>query len=155
MKHLALVLSFIGALATPAYASITLTTPYTLSGPAGTVAAGTANSATATGKTFDWQANQACITYSFGTVTKTGSTDTSFAVLAGAPTITNCLNLTTGNWQATTSGFPGGVIMTGTLTGGQLSSAITVYSGPLTPLRDAADFFASTTFLPGTQSDTW
>ena len=137
-----------------AEASCTLTTPYT----SGVLGGGTANYATATSTSHDWQANTVSITYSLGTVTQSAGIDSAFVVLAGAPTMTNTLNLATGYWAATTpySGVP---IAQGTLTAPQLAAAITVYTGPLTALRDAADYFACTVgqgnFLPGAQNDLW
>jgi hypothetical protein len=142
--------------ATVAHGSILLTTPYSVTGPLG-VALGTATNATATSKTFNWQTNTACLTYSFGTVTASAGIDQSFTVLAGSPTVTNCLNLTSGTWVATLNA-PGAAptaIMSGVLSSVQLPYAIATYTGPLTPLRDAADYFAMGTFLPGTQPDLW
>jgi hypothetical protein len=146
----ALVLCALGA-----HASILLTTPYALTGPTGgaTPNAGSAPNATATSKTYDWQANVACVTYSYGTVTVNGTQDTGFTVLPGAPTILSCLNLSTGVIQVSLTNGP--IFFTTTLTGAQLTSAINVYTGPLTALRDAADLYASKNFLPGTQPDTW
>jgi hypothetical protein len=129
-----------------------LTTAYSVTGPAG-FSSSSAPHATATSKTFDFLANNACITYSFGTATFSGGLDTGFTVLAGAPTVTLCLNLTSGAWSAGITNGP--LLQSGTLTGASLTNAQTVYTGANTPLRDAADFFASTTFLPGTQPDLW
>jgi hypothetical protein len=135
-----------------ANASVRLTTPYSVTGPTG-FATATALNATATSNVFNWQSNTACITYSFGAVTAAGGIDQTFTPLPGAPTVTNCLNLTTGVWIAFIDQGP--VLATGTLAGSQLTAAITVYTGPLTVLRDNADYFASVTFLPGTQPDLW
>jgi hypothetical protein len=138
--------------ASMAHAHILLTNAYGVTGPTG-FALPTAPNATATSKTFDYQSNSACITYSFGTATVAGGLDTGFTVLANAPTVTLCLNLSSGAWSA---GITNGPLLTsGTLTGAQLTSAQTVYTGPQTALRDAADFFAMGTFLPGTQPDLW
>jgi hypothetical protein len=99
------------------------------------------------------------ITYSLGTATFSGGTDSAFTVAACAPTYTNVLNLSTGTWVLTLNGV--GVVASNTLTGPQLSAAITTYSGAATALRDAADQFLTisgtgllTTPL-GTQPDTW
>jgi hypothetical protein len=98
-------------------------------------------------------ANSVSITYSFGTATSSAGINTAFAVAANTPTITNTLFLSNGNWTAVLNGS--GTIGRGTLTGPNLAGAITVYSGPLTALRDAADYFAMGTFLLGTQPDLW
>ena len=143
----------IATLSFSAHASIHLTTPYSVAGPTGTVTTGTAASATATSKTFDFQANLACMVYSFGTVTVSGGIDQTFTPLAGAPTVTLCLNLTSGAWTAGVTNGP--LLQSGTITGTGLTNAQAVYTGANTPLRDAADYFASTTFLPGTQPDLW
>ena len=140
-----------------AHGSILLTTPYSVTGPTG-IAVGTATNATAISKTYNWASNTACLTYAFGTVTVAGGIDQSFTVLAGSPTVTLCLNLNSGNWFATLTSSAGqvqGTIASGTLQSTQLPSAVTVYTGPSTPLRDAADYFAMSTFLPGTQPDLW
>lgn len=150
MKRLLLFLCFL--LAIPAHAHILLTTAYSVTGPAGFSSA-SAPHATATSKTFDFQANQACVIYSFGTATFSGGLDTGFTPLAGAPTVTLCLNLTSGAWQAGITNGP--LLQSGTLTGASLTNAQAVYTGANTPLRDAADFFATSTFLPGTQPDLW
>ena len=147
-------LGFLVLLATlSAQASVRLTTAYSVTGPNGFATASALN-ATATGNAFNWQTNTACITYSFGSVTVSGGIDQTFTPLAGAPTIQNCLNLNNGQWIAINGGN-GNVLMSGTLTGSQLTAAIAVYTGPLTALRDNADYFASVTFLPGTQPDLW
>lgn len=131
---------------------ILLTNPYGITGPSG-ISQASAPHATATSKNFDWQANEASITFSFGTAISSGGINTSFTVLANAPTVTLNLNLTTGAWQAGITNGP--LLQNGTLTGSQLTSAQATYTGPNTPLRDAADFFAMGTFLPGTQPDLW
>jgi len=135
-----------------AHAHILLTNPYQVTGPTG-ISTTAATSATATSKTFDFLANNACITYSFGTATVSGGLDTAFTVLPGAPTVTLCLNLTSGAWSAGITNGP--LLQSGTLTGASLTNAQAVYTGANTPLRDAADFFATSTFLPGTQPDLW
>ena len=141
-------------LVSEAHASILLTTPYSLGGPSNAIPnPGTALSATVTGKQANYLTNQYCLTYSFGTVAKTGSQDTGFTVLAGAPTIQSCLNTVTGSVIASRS--DGQQIYSVVLTGVGLTNAIAVYTGPDVALRNAGDLFASTTFLPGTQPDTW
>lgn len=147
MKALVLLL-----LSKAALASVLLTSPfnpgYTVNG-----VSISATNATATSDSFDWLMNTACVVYEYGTVTVSGQVDQTFTPLSGAPLVTNCLNLTTGAWNAYTS--QGTNLASGTLTGAQLASAISTYTGPLTALRDAADYFASTTFLPGSQPDKW
>lgn len=143
---------FLLALPLTAHAHILLTNPYQVTGPTG-IASTQALHVTATSKTFDFQANEACVTYSFGTATFSGGLDIGFTSLAGAPTVTLCLNLTSGAWQAGITNGP--TLQSGTLTGASLTNAQTVYVGANTQLRDAADYFASTTFLPGTQPDLW
>ena len=80
-------------------------------------------------------------------------------IAACAPTITNVLNMTTGQWVMMLNGV--GVMGTGTLTGGQLTGALSAFTGPGIALRDFADFFLTQSgagFLPtalGTQPDLW
>jgi hypothetical protein len=149
MKWIAIAVLLVG---TTAFASITLTTAYGVAGPASAVApGGSAAYATATGKMYDWTANTACMTYSFGTVLKRASQDTGFTVLQGAPNLVLCLNLTSGYW-ITSGGYS---VSSGTLAGAGLVNANTVYTGPLTALRNATDSFAASTFLPGAINDTW
>jgi hypothetical protein len=152
MKIFALLLGLLFAI--PAHAHILLTTAYDVTGPTG-FATSSAPNATAISTSFTWSStgNVACITYAFGTATFSGGLDTGFTVQASAPTVTNCLNLTTGAWAAGITNGP--LLQSGTLTGANLTAAIATYTGPATALRDAADFFASTTFLPGTQPDLW
>jgi hypothetical protein len=150
MKRLVLALTLCAP--SLAHAHILLTTPYDITGPSG-FATASAPHATAISKTFDFQANNACIVYGFGTATVAGGLDTSFTVLASAPTVTLCLNLTSGAWQAGITNGP--LLQSGTLSGVGLTNAQTVYTGANTQLRDAADFFATTTFLPGTQPNLW
>jgi hypothetical protein len=141
--------------ATMAHAHILLTTPYSITGPTG-IAISSVPAATATSKTYDWVANIACISYSFGTVTSSSGIDSAFVVTPGAPVVMNCLNLGNGSWVATSNTGQGITILnSGILTGASLTGAITVYTGPLTALRDAADYFAMGTFLPGTQPALW
>ena len=71
----------------------------------------------------------------------------------GAPTVSLCMNLTTGVWNAQTS--TGVALGSGTITGVGLTNAQTYLTGAIIPLRDAADYFASTMFLPGTQPNKW
>ena len=129
---------------------ILLTTSYSAVGSSGFVSV---PHATATSKSYDWVANSVSITYSFGTATSSGGITSAFLVAPNAPTVTNTMSLNTGVWHAVLNGV--GTIGQGTLTGPNLAGAITVYSGPQTALRDAADFFAMGTFLPGTQPDLW
>lgn len=140
ITRLILIAAFVCA---QAQASILLTTPYCVTGPSGIAVACSAN-ATATSKTFNWITNAACITYSFGAATASGGIDQTFTPTAPAPTVTMCLNITPttgGQWFAgITNGAP---ISSGTLTSSQLSAAIVTYTGALTPLRDSADYFAS------------
>jgi hypothetical protein len=136
----------------PASAHVLLTTAYDVTGPTG-IASSSAPNATAVSNTYTWTTNTACITYAFGTATTSGGLDTGFTVLASAPTVTMCLNLTSGAWSAGVTN--GALISSGTLTGSQLTSAQSTYIGPATALRDAADDFAMGTFLPGTQPDLW
>lgn len=150
---LALVFSL---LTLPAQAHILLATPYGVTGPTG-IALGTATMATAVSDSYNWITNTACITYAFGTATFSGGIDNGFTQLSGAPTVTNCLNLNTGFWSATVNGGSQVILAnsSGTLTGTNLTAAIAVYTGPFVALRDAADYFAMGTFLPGTQPDLW
>ena len=131
---------------------ILLTTPYAVTGPTG-LAIAISPHATAISSTYTWGNNTAAITFAFGTATFSGGLNTGFTASDSAPTVTLTLNLTTGVWQAGVTNGP--LLSTGTLTGKQLSTATTVYTGPATALRDAADYFASTSFLPGTQPDLW
>lgn len=147
-----LILAFVLSFSSVAHAHILLTTAYDVTGPTG-IATNSAPNATAVSNTYTWTNNTACITYAFGTATFSGGLDTGFTVLSSAPTVTMCLNLTSGAWSAGITN--GALLSSGTLTGGQLSSAQTTYIGPATALRDAADDFAMTTFLPGTQPDFW
>ena len=104
--------------------------------------------------TYSTTGNVACVIYGFGTATFVSTTDTGFTQLANTPTVNLCLNLSNGVWSAVQSN--GGPTMAGgTLTGASLTNANTVYSGPSAALRDAADLWASQTFLPGTQPATW
>lgn len=139
-------------LAIPAHAHILLTNPYQVTGPTG-IASTEALHATAVSDAYTWTTNTACITYAFGTATFSGGLDTGFTVLASAPTVTLCLNLTSGAWSAGITNGP--LLQSGTLTGSGLTNAQSTYVGPQTALRDSADYFASTTFLPGTQPDLW
>jgi len=103
------------------------------------------------------------ITYSLGTATFTGSQDTSFAVAACAPTYTNTLNLSTGQWTLTmtSAGYGQSLSLTGTLSTSQLAAAVTTYNGPALALRNSADQFltlsgAGLLTTPfGTQPATW
>ena len=148
MKRLALIVL---ALTMAAHASILLTTPYSVGG-AGT-STQTATNATMTAKSANYLSNTYCVTYSVGTVTKTGSQDTGFTPMAGAPSVTNCINTVTGVMIANRS--DGVQVLNIVLSGVGLTNAIAVYTGPDTALRNAADAYAATTFLPGTQPDTW
>lgn len=139
------------ALTMAAHASILLTTPYSVGG-AGT-STQTATNATMTGKSANYLSNTYCVTYSVGTVTKTGSQDTGFTPMAGAPSVTNCINIVTGVMIANRS--DGVQVLNTVLSGVGLTNAIAVYTGPDTALRNAADGYAASTFLPGTQPDTW
>lgn len=150
MKRFLPLLCFL--LTIPAHAHILLTSPYQVTGPTG-IASTSALHATAISKTYSWATNTACITYAFGTATFSGGLDTGFTVLASAPTVTLCLNLTSGAWSAGITDGP--LLQSGTLTGVQLTNAQSTYTGPTTALRDAADYFAMGTFLPGTQPDLW
>jgi hypothetical protein len=136
----------------PAQAHILLNSPYGVVGPSG-LSTSQAVNATAISSSYDFITNTACITYAFGTALVTNSLDTGFVVLSGSPTVTNCLNLVTGAWKAQTS--DGQVIQTGTLPQSQLPAALAAYTGPAIALRDSADYFAMTTFLPGTQPNLW
>jgi hypothetical protein len=131
---------------------ILLTTSYSVTGPTGLNLASSPH-ATAMSSTYTWANNTAAITFAFGTATVSGSLNTGFTISSSAPMVTLTLNLTTGVWQAGITNGP--FLSNGTLTGSQLTSAISVYTGPATALRDAADYFASTTFLPGTQPALW
>ena len=150
MKKLAIVLAL--AFCLRAQATILLTTPYSVTGPTG-IAQSTALYATAISHSYDFQGNNACFIFAFGTTTATGGIDQSFTVLQGAPAVNFCMNLSTGSWTAITSN--GVTISTGQITGTQLTSAQTYLRGNATVLRDAADYFASTLFLPGTQPNKW
>lgn len=152
MKKLLLIATFFFALAQSANATILLTTPYAVTGPTG-IAIGTANYATMTAEYYDVQGNNKCLYYSFGTTTASGGIDQSFTVLAGAPTVSLCMNLTTEAWNAQTS--TGVALGTGVITGVGLTNAQAYLTGSIIPLRDAADYFASTMFLPGTQPNKW
>jgi hypothetical protein len=152
MNRVILALVFVLASCIPARAHILLTTPYDVTGPSG-FATASAPHATAISKNFDFQGNNACIVYGFGTATFSGGLDTGFTLLSSAPTVMLCHNLTSGAWQAGITNGP--LLQSGTLTGVSLTNAQAVYTGANTPLRDAADFFATSTFLPGTQPDLW
>ena len=125
---------------------IQLTTPYSAIGPTGFVAI---PHATAMSKSFDWGTNIVTVTFGLGTATAAGGIDTGFVVAAGTPAVVLSLNITpgNGNWTATLNGV---LLAQGALTTPQLTGAIAVYMGPATALRDAADYFAMGTFLPGT-----
>lgn len=130
---------------------IQLTTPFSSITPAGLVAV---PHATATSKSYDYLANAVSVTFSFGTATSSGGLTSAFAVAPSTPTILLSLNITpgNGNWTAVLGGV---VIGQGALTTPQLAGAVTVYMGPATALRDAADYFAMGTFLLGTQTALW
>ena len=148
--------------AATAHAHVLLTTPYSVTAVGG-VTACAASHLTMTGSSWTWGTNGGpnlmSITYSFGTATFSGGVDTNFVIAACAPTITNVLNMTTGQWVMMLNGV--GVMVTGTLTGGQLTGALSAFTGPGIALRDFADFFLTQSgagFLPtalGTQPDLW
>ena len=155
MKKLLLIATFFIALCTSANASILLTTPFNVTGPAG-IAAGPALYATMISHTYDGPNNTVCLIYAFGTTTQVGGYDQSFAVLPGAPTVSFCTNLTTGVWSATAS--TGVTLNSGVLTGPQLTAAQPFLTGALLALKDAADDYACCQiglFLPGTQPYHW
>jgi hypothetical protein len=147
MKRKIIIAFFALAASLSANASITLTNQNVPI--AGSATAAVVPNATATSKTFNWQTNTACINYSFGVVTATGNPliDQSFAITANTPIVTICLvftsNYTNCTWSAAINS--GGVIASGTLTTAQCTAAYPVYTGPATALRDAADYFASST----------
>lgn len=150
--------AFYSPRARSAHASILLTTPYVVSGPSNAVPnAGTATNATVIGTTGNFNSTTSgyvyCAIFAYGTVTVSGGKDQSFTQLPGSPTITECLNSVTGQVTATRS--DGTQIYNTTLTGSALTNALAIYSGAVPALRNAADLGATTTFLPGTQPDTW
>jgi hypothetical protein len=103
---------------------------------------------------YDWNWNTGfmSITYMYGTATVNTGKDQSFSVTPNTPVIVNVLNITNGVWVMSSNTT--GQIATGTLTPGQLASAIAVFTGNQTTLRNFADQFLMGV-LPGTQVDTW
>ena len=155
MRFIVLALALLCSI--PAHAHILLTTAYGVTGPVG-IASSSALHATAVSNTYTWGTNTACVTYAIGTATFTGSQDTAFVASSTAPTVQFCLNLTSGAWTASLSQIVPGVNLTnssGTMTGATLTTANSIYTGPVTALRNAADLFAAQNFLPGTQPATW
>jgi len=158
--------SLIFLAATAAQAHVLLTAPLSVSGPQG-VTTISAPHLTCTGYAWQWgvngQPNLMILTYSFGTATFAGGVDTGFTVASGAPTLTNTLNMTSGQWSLSLSGagYSGTTIATGTLSGAQLTGAIAAFTGPQTALRDFGDYFltisgAGLLSTPmGTQPDLW
>jgi hypothetical protein len=130
MKKLLAILAIVALSALPALAHVLLTVPYSQSGPSGVLSC-SAPHLTMTNSAWTWGtnggANTISITYSFGTATFTGGVDTNFAVAACAPTLTNVLNLTTGQWTLTSSAT--GTVVSGVLSGPQLTGAVAATLG--------------------------
>lgn len=97
MKRFVIALFLVAAMA--AHAHVLLTTPYSVTGPTG-VTSCSATHLTMTGSSWTWGTNGGpnlmSVTYSFGTATFSGGVDTNFVIASCAPTITNVLNMTTG-----------------------------------------------------------
>jgi hypothetical protein len=146
-----LILVSILLLASSLSASVLLTTPYVVSGPAGLVSGYSAPNLTCMGYDWDWAANTMSVRYMFGTATVNAGKDTAFVVAPNFPVITLTVQLGMGAWTVTNGSQKLG---NGTLTPGQLTSAVNVFTGPQTALRNYADQFIMAT-IPGTQPDTW
>ena len=149
MKRLALSLALL--FSTTLSASVLLTTPDAQSGPAGVVSSYSAPNLTCMGYDWDWAANTMSVRYMFGASTVSAGKDTGFTVAPNFPVITLTVQLGSGAWTATNGSQ---VLNSGTLTTGQLNSAVNVFTGPQTALRNYADQFILAT-IPGTQPDTW
>jgi len=96
------------------------------------------------------------INFQLGMATSSAGIDSSFAVTSNslAPSFTLILNEATGAWAFT---WGGGTLATGTLTTPQLTAALLVFHGPLTALRDYADYFVMMFVpeIPCTQPTLW
>lgn len=134
-----------------AHASVTLTNPYVIStGPTTTVSA--AYLTTCEQQRLD-ETNTLVITYCYGTVTKTGSQDTSFAYAAGFPKIIGTLNLNSGVYTLVENGQ---VLYSTTLSPSNIAGAITTYASTWAAIRNAADGYLVTVLSSfGAQNDTW
>ena len=152
MKQMLIALTLIFA-ARAAHASILLTTPYVVSGPAGTTGTGTARNATITNKIYDYGTKTYSITWQLGNVTVSAGKDQAFAALPGAPTVMAQLNTVTGSLVVTANGI---TQYNQILTGSTLAAFMAAF-GSDTTLQNAADLWATTNvpFLAGTQPDTW
>lgn len=150
MKKLIFILIFI---CTMAHASITLTSPSTILVAGTSITTESAPNLTCYRTTWDGPTNTVTARYYFGTVTKSGTKDTAFVIAPGFPIIVSILNLATG---INTISMNGTVLATIQLTPTQVTGALSVYTGPIAALQNAADaWLLSNGIVQGTQSDTW
>jgi hypothetical protein len=152
MKRMMIALTLIFA-ASAAHASILLTTPYTVSGPAGTTGTGTATNATITNKIYDYGTKTYSITWQLGSVLVSAGKDQAFTALPGAPTVTARFNTVTGSLVVTANGT---TQYDQVLTGSTLAAFIAAFQSDTT-IQNSADSWATENvpFLAGTQPDTW
>jgi hypothetical protein len=157
----ALTTAIVLATAVVASATCSLTTPFTIAGPAGVVTAVSAPNLAAQQFSIVYVGNAistVTVTYAFGTTTANGGIATAFTPAQGTPTIINTLNLQNGIWDAVVVGR--GTIASGTVTPAGLTAMGSILASGTSPSLDAMDYFACTAasgggFIPGVQSDKW
>jgi hypothetical protein len=129
--------------------SITLTTPYVISGPAGIVNPETDPNAACTRYLLDLLNGTITVYYGLGVVTAVNGKSVGWIPGAQAPSLSAVLTLSTGVWQA--SNGP-----SGTLTSDQITEARSVLTQDVAAIQNLAEALSVAIGLfPGAINDTW